>query len=456
MGDYPEIDAERRELRGLVERIKRGDCVLVLGPRVAIQPDDRQRRPLDEVLAEEVLASLGASENVGPPSLRRAADLHYRQRQDREDLELTVQDFYARSANSTSDFHRDLAKLPFRLCVCASPDSLWLNALKEVRKDPQKACYSFKQPNETRLSIPTVDRPLAYYLFGHHEDPRSLVLTEVDLIEFLVSIVRGIPPVPDQVRSVLADPTASFLFLGFGFQQWYLRVLLQVMKVYGHRSKAIAFEDTQFFNHPEREQAIGFFSGDRFIDIRPLHWEVFAHQLRETYEMSTVPEGRDAQIASQTLSVSAPRVFISYASEDHEIVDGLVAKLEMGGIRVWQDKQDLRAGDNWNNVLLDVIAKRVDYVVVVQTPTMITATRGVFFREIEAALQQQAEMGEYQGQRLRFLVPVKIGNCQNLASLNSFHVIDVSGQDGANQLIQSILEDQDRRHALRPRPAVVA
>jgi hypothetical protein len=87
---------------------------------------------------------------------------------------------------------------------------------------------------------------------------------------------------------------------------------------------------------------------------------------------------------------------------------------------------------------------------------MITATRGVFFREIEAALQQQAEMGEYQGQRLRFLVPVKIGNCQNLASLNSFHVIDVSGQDGANQLIQSILEDQDRRHALRARPAVVA
>jgi hypothetical protein len=80
MVDYPGSDAERRELRGLVERIKRGDCVLVLGPRVAIQPDDRQRRPLDEVLAEELLASLGASENVagGPPSLRRAADLHYR------------------------------------------------------------------------------------------------------------------------------------------------------------------------------------------------------------------------------------------------------------------------------------------------------------------------------------------------------------------------------------------
>ena len=453
MGDYPQSDAERRELRGLVERIKRGDCVLVLGPRIAIRPDDRDRRPLDEVLAAELLASLGASENVAgePPSLRRAADLHYRQRQDREDLELSVQDFYARGATLTTDFHRDLAKLPFRLCVCASPDSLWLNALKEARKDPQEACYSFRQPNETRLSIPTVDRPLAYYLFGHHGDPCSLVLTEGDLIEFLVSIVRGIPPIPDQVRSVLADPAASFLFLGFGFQQWYLRVLLQVMSVYGHRSKAVAFEDTQFFNHPEHEQAIGFFSGDRFIDIRPLRWEIFANQLREMYETSAPPKGQDVQTASQTLSPGAPRVFISYASEDHEIVDALVAKLEVGGIRVWQDKQDLRAGDNWNNVLLDVIAKRVDYVVVVQTPAMTTATRGVFYREIEAALVQQAEMGEYQGQRLRFLIPVKIGNCENLASLKSFHVIDVSGQDGINHLIQSIREDRDRRSTLRAR-----
>ena len=451
MVDYPESDADRRELRGLVERIKRGDCVLVLGPHVTIQPDDPQRRPLDEVLAEELLTNLGASQNVvgGPPSLRRAADLYYRQQQDREELELTVQDFYARGANLTTDFHRDLAKLPFRLCVCASPDNFWLNALKDAGKNPQKACYNFKKPDETRLSIPTVDRPLVYYLFGHYQDPRSLVLTEVDLIDFLVSIVRGTPPIPDQVRSVLADPTASFLFLGFGFQQWYLRVLLQVMKVYGHRSKAVAFEDTQFFSHPDHEQAIGFFSGERFIDIRPLHWEVFAHRLRETYEMSAPSRDQDAQTASQVLSLDAPRVFISYASADHEIVDALVAKLEMGGIRVWQDKQDLRAGDNWNNVLLDVIAKRVDYVVVVQTPSMTTATRGVFFREIDAALLQQQEMGEYQGHRLRFLIPVKIGDCKNLASLDSFHVIDVSGQDGVNRLIQSILEDREQRNALR-------
>lgn len=452
-------DTERRELRGLVERIKRGDCVLVLGPRLAIRANDPDRRPLDELLACDLLASIGtqASEtSLSPPSLRRAADLHYRLRQDREDLELAVQDFYAHEAESTTDFHCDLARLPFRLCVSASPDSLMLNAFKEANKAPQKGYYSFKHDNDARLSSPTTDRPLVYYLFGHHEDPSSLVLTEGDLIEFLVSIVRGVPPVPDQVRSILADPAASFLFLGFGFHNWYLRVLLQVMNVYGHRSKAIAFEDMQFFSHPEHEQAVGFFSGDRLIDFRPLRWELFAQQLREVYEASVPRKTSEATSVRVSPAANAPRAFVSYASEDREAILALAEELEARGIRIWQDQQDLRAGDDWNRVLLDVIARRVDYVIVVQTPTMTTATKGVFHREIEAALLQQAEMGEFEGQKLRFLIPVKIGACALLASLKTAHVIDVSDPDGVDSLVKSILEDWKRRAALRSRPQGVA
>ena len=459
MEESGQHDTERRELRGLVERIKRGNCVLVLGPRLAIRANDPDRRPLDELLARDLLASLGAQASetsLLPPSLRRAADLHYRLCQEREVLELAVQDFYAREAESTTDFHCDLAKLPFRLCVSASPDSLMLAAFKKASKSPQMGYYSFKQATNARLSSPTPDKPLIYYLFGHHEDPTSLVLTEGDLIEFLVSIVRGVPAVPDQVRSILADPAASFLFLGFGFHNWYLRVLLQVMNVYGHRSKAMAFEDTQFFSHPEHEQAVGFFSGDRLIDFRPLRWELFAQQLREEYEASVPRKITDATSAHVSPAPNAPRAFVSYASEDREAVEALAEKLEARGIRVWQDKQDLRAGDNWNQVLLDVIARHVDYVVVVQTPAMTTATKGVFFREIDAALLQQAEMGEFDGQKLRFLVPVKIGACALLSSLKAYHVIDVSEADGMDLLTKSILEDWDRRAGLRSRSQGVA
>lgn len=452
-------ERELRELRGLVERINRGDCVLVLGPRVAFRPDDPERQPLDSLLAQELMESIGvtgAEGDASSASLHRAADLYYRTRQDRVELDVAVQDFYEREASATTDFHRDLAKLPFRLCISASPDSLMFNAFAATEgKTPQKGYYGFRPINTPRLSRPTAERPIVYHLFGHHEEAKSLVLTEGDLIEFLVAIVRGAPAVPDQVRSMLADPAASFLFIGFGFHNWYLRVLLQVMNVYGHQSKAIAFEDTQFFDHPERQQVVGFFSGDRLIEFRPFQWETFARQLSEAYEAS----GRKrvhAAPESVPPSENAPLAFISYASENVDRVEMLMARLQARGINVWQDRQDLRAGDDWNEKLVRVIRKMVDYVIVLQTEEMLSRTEGVFHREIKEAEVRQSGMSEHEGEKLRFLIPVRCGDCGILSDLESRHVIDIDAPGGEDALADSILEDWGKRAALRARSKAVA
>ncbi|HYK02858.1 MAG TPA: toll/interleukin-1 receptor domain-containing protein [Thermoanaerobaculia bacterium] len=456
-------EREVRELRGLVERINRGDCVLVLGPRVAVRPDDPERQPLDNLLARELIESLGvpaAEDKAASANLHRAADLYYRTRQDRVELDVAVQDFYEREASATTDFHRDLAKLPFRLCISASPDSLMLNAFAATEgKAPQKGYYGFRSIDTPRLSRPTAERPIVYHLFGHYEEAKSLVLTEGDLIEFLVAIVRGAPAVPDQVRAMLADPAASFLFIGFGFHNWYLRVLLQVMNVYGHQSKAIAFEDTHFFDHPERQQVVGFFSGDRLIEFRPLHWETFAKQLAEAYETSgrkralstPAPEPAPVQYAGK-----APLAFISYASENRDRVEALMAKLQARGINVWQDRQNLRAGDDWNQKLIRVIQKMVDYVIVLQTEEMLSRTEGVFHREIREAQVRQWGMAEYEGEKLRFLIPVQCGACGILSELEDRHVIDIDAPGGEDALADSILEDWRRRAALNSRSKAVA
>jgi hypothetical protein len=448
-----------RELRGLVERINRGDCVLVLGPRVAVRPGDPERRPLDSLLAQELVESIGVTGAEGAAaaaSLHRAADLYYRTRQDRVELDVAVQDFYEREASATTDFHRDLAKLPFRLCISASPDSLMFNAFAATEgKTPQKGYYGFRAIDTPRLSRPTAERPIVYHLFGHHEEAKSLVLTEGDLIEFLVAIVRESPAVPDQVRSMLADPAASFLFIGFGFHNWYLRVLLQVMNVYGHQSKAIAFEDTHFFNHPERQQVVGFFSGDRLIEFRPLQWETFARQLSEAWEAGGRKRAPAAPESMQP-SEKAPLAFISYASENRDRVEELMAKLQARGINVWQDRQDLRAGDDWNQKLIRVIQKMVDYVIVLQTEQMLSRTEGVFHREIREAESRQWGMSEYEGEKLRFLIPVQCGACGVLSSLESRHVIDIDAPGGEDALADSILEDWRRRAALSARSKAVA
>ena len=458
-------ERELRELRGLVERINRGDCVLVLGPRVAVRSDDPERQPLDSLLAQELIESIGttgAESAASSANLHRAADLYYRTRQDRVELDVAVQDFYERESSATTDFHRDLAKLPFRLCISASPDSLMFNAFAATEgKTPQKGYYAFRPIHTPRLTTPTAERPIVYHLFGHYEEAKSLVLTEGDLIEFLVAIVRGAPSVPDQVRSMLADPAASFLFIGFGFHNWYLRVLLQVMNVYGHQSKAIAFEDTHFFNHPERQQVVGFFSGDRLIEFRPLQWETFARQLSEAYEASgrkRVQAASAPGLAQSSLppSEKAPLAFISYASENRDRVEELMVKLQARGINVWQDRQNLRAGDDWNQKLIRVIQKMVDYVIVLQTDEMLSRTEGVFHREIKEAEVRQSGMSEYQGDKLRFLIPVQCGACGILSNLENRHVIDIDTPDGENALADSILEDWQKRQALSARSKAVA
>ena len=144
-----------------------------------------------------------------------------------------------------------------------------------------------------------------------------LVLTEADLIDYLVQIIKGEPPIPDKVRFILADPYASFLFLGFGFHNWYLRVLLKVLDVYGHRDKRSPSKIPLL--RPSRQPAaIAFFSGtDRRIEFRHLRWEQFARaasaDIRREFRPFALRRGPQRR---RKLAPNAPCAFLSYASED--------------------------------------------------------------------------------------------------------------------------------------------
>ena len=437
-------------LKTLVEQVNSpSGCVLVLGPRAAVRPEDVNRRPLDEILAGQLLESVHETVGEAPPSLRHAAELFCHRNGSRTNLERSARDFYAREAKAATDFHRDLAVLPIRLCLNASPGHQMMAAFKEVGKTPGSDYYHFRgRKSEKRPGIlqPTIESPLIYYLFGDHEDRQSMVLTEMDLIDYLVNIVKGTPEIPDNVRSILADPDASFLFLGFGFHNWYSRVLLKVLNVYGHNDHPVAFEDPEFFHLPEHPQTTKFYSGERLITFHHLRWEQFARELRQTFEEMSSPSPHNP-LPLADLGPNAPCAFISYASEDRAEVDLLRAKLEAGGVRTWQDKQNLRAGDRWNDVLLSVIKSKVDYVIVVQTPAMTRAVSGVFYREIKAAREKDADMGEFDDHKFRFLIPVTLG-CEPLGSLMEFHMIDVREPEGVSRLIQSITDDWAKRTKL--------
>jgi hypothetical protein len=207
--------------RGLVERIRRGTCILLLGPGVAIDPDDPEQTPLSVSLARCLAADAtvaGDKDLIDCDNLTYVAQLFHRRKKDRIELEMVVDDFYQSFDQLAPNFHRDIAELPFTLCINTTPDNFLYHALIEAGKEPLRDHYNFKRARPLALVEPTVKEPLVYDLYGSRTEPESLVLTENDRLEFLVNVIKGSPELPPFIRSQFANSDTSFLFVGFGFQ----------------------------------------------------------------------------------------------------------------------------------------------------------------------------------------------------------------------------------------------
>ena len=105
-------------------------------------------------------------------------------------------------------------------------------------------------------------------------------------------------------------------------------VLLRVFGLFGHAQMSVALENPEFFAQSIQHQTTVYFSASKTIQFRQDSLNEFAKKLRETYD--SLPEcGREP---APQVPPDAPRVFLSYASEDQVVVDQLAEKLARGEI----------------------------------------------------------------------------------------------------------------------------
>lgn len=432
-----------QDWRRLVETIQRGTCVLLLGPGVAVDERHPQRLPLQALLAQSLLAQQGGNATDEPPDFRHIAQMFLaREGADRIDLEMSIRDFYAPYASRTTELHRLIAQLPFHLCVSTTHDQFLANAFVEKRKKPQCCYYGFRKPSAVSGINPGPRSPMVFNLYGDLSDADSLVLTENDLLDFLVSVVKDKPPLPSAVTARFSAADTSFLFLGFGFHRWYVRILLHVLQSSRHRYSSFALEDAGFFSHPERPQTAVFFEREHLIRFKLLSWQSFVRELAEQVNSAST-ESIGAAAQEQEASKDAPLVFLCHAHEDREAVAALAERLQRAELRVWLDKQSLRGGDNWDRLIRDVIGKHVDYVVVLQSSHMHAQVRSYVFQEITLALQTQAQFAR----DVRFVIPTCLDGCKPLAELAQLHLVDLHVEGGFEALTRAILEDWSNRQS---------
>lgn len=137
--------------------------------------------------------------------------------------------------------HKLLAELQQPVYLNANISSLLEDALREkVRGDVDVDVCDWKGQIRNRYSNsefkPSRNRPLIYHLFGHLDDKErfgvrerlsTLVLTEDDYFDYMISASYNRRNIPKEV--VKALKTKSLLFLGFELDDWTFRVLFRLV-----------------------------------------------------------------------------------------------------------------------------------------------------------------------------------------------------------------------------------
>lgn len=137
-----------------------------------------------------------------------------------------------REVAALTDPHAVLSRLPLPVFITTNYDDSMYDALVAAGKDPRRevcrwnrspALAAEPSPFADLAYSPTPANPIVYHLHGRLDVPESLVLTEDDYLDFLVTVAREPATLPHHIQRALAG--TSLLFVGYRLADWDFRVI---------------------------------------------------------------------------------------------------------------------------------------------------------------------------------------------------------------------------------------
>lgn len=294
-----------------------------------------------------------------------------------------------------------LAEIPLQLYVTTTFDSLMARALDEKRGgSPARRCsFSLERADD----IPdTLDGPpIVYQLLGRVSTVPDYAVTEEDVLEFVHTLQTE-----THRPTLLFDELSrkQLLILGCSFPDWLAR----------------------FFIRTAAGERLSIARGKNFVaDVRMINdrnlvdflesFSLRTQLLMDWSAVNFVSELYDRCAEAGLLIGAAPpptesrpesgAVFLSYASEDRQAAMCIKDALERAGISVWFDRDLLKHGDKYEEVIRDRIRDCSLFVPVVSRHA-ITPERRWFRIEWSEARRVEETVAASQ----RFILPVVIDN----------------------------------------------
>ncbi|WP_430233401.1 toll/interleukin-1 receptor domain-containing protein [Nitrosomonas communis] len=440
---------KERHWTSLVTSIRHGQSVLVLGREIPARVESGAQQG-DSNMSDALTAKLVAE--LEEDNRRVIGDSLPAVAQQYEDadgfganaLRALAEKFYKSPNYAPSQTHAALATLPFSLILTTCQDDLLTRALREAGKDPVVCRYNLrgdKRDNPEIVLSGLPQSPLVFHLFGDAQAPSSLVLSENDLLDFLIAIASERPPLPDSLVRALKRAGQSFLFVGFGIKNWYLRVLLKIfvrVLELNRTSEAIATEPLHGLSQYDREQTVLFYQRGARIEVEDTDIPTFLGELSHRIET-------EGGVVEQAFSFcSRPRVFISYAREDNDLAIKVFDTLQKSGFEPWCDKESLTGGDLWNERIQEEL-NATDFILVLYTPVLCAKIDSYVNKEINLARQRALNV------RGSFLIPLQTAEIapenriHELSGYQEMSLRPANFDEDISKVISTMRRDYQRR-----------
>lgn len=389
----------------LVASLQSGQCVLVLGPDLPAAPIDANggaEKSVRDLFCENLVAQLEEEDQkVGEPTLFAVA-----QQYDDSPAFSTVNlknlaaGFFRDPKCEPGRLHRALTELPFGVILTTCHDALLEQAYRQKGVQVSRYWYHYRgepRDNQEISGAASPENPVIYHLFGTFDEPNSLVLTENDLLDFLIHVISGRPKLPDSLRSALRNKT--FLFFGFGIKHWYIRVLLKLLvRTLELSGGSVALESLAGLDAREQQQTVLFYKRGTRIEVVDMEALEFLDQLSARLLTAGGYTGPGKFTGRRAT------VFISYERSDADDARRLYEALPKDKLEPWLDTQYLAGGDDWNAELEQRI-RVSDFVLVLNSKNLVDKRIGYVNKEIDAVLDRQ----KYFQAGTKFIVPLQLG-----------------------------------------------
>ncbi len=130
------------------------------------------------------------------------------------------------TSNIYKDVYKKIAPLKFPLIITTNPDDI-LESEYTLQGIPFSSGYHDRSNQDRNETSYDESNSIIYKIFGSFQSPYSILFTDNDRVQFSKNVVKNDPQVPPLIKVMLDNKYC--LFLGFNFEEWHLRILIDCL-----------------------------------------------------------------------------------------------------------------------------------------------------------------------------------------------------------------------------------